>query len=80
MSTVFIHSGTGRGGDKMNLIDGLNIELERAKELLELYESIPAGVWGATIIRQTIDHAELSMQTGNTVEMVKAYQRLQNLE
>ena len=64
----------------MNLIDGLNTELKRAKELLESYESIPSGFWGETIIRQTIDHAELSMQTGNTVEMLKAYQRLQNLE
>lgn len=64
----------------MNLIDGLNIELKRAKELLELYESIPTGGFGAAMIKQTINHAELSMQTGNTVEMVKAYQRLQNLE
>ena len=64
----------------MNLIDGLNIELKRAKELLESYESIPTGFWGETIIRKIIDHAELSMQTGNTVEMLKAYQRLQNLE
>ena len=64
----------------MNLIDGLNIELKRAKELLESYKSIPTGFWGETIIRKTINHAELSMQTGNTVEMLKAYQRLQNLE
>lgn len=64
----------------MNLIDGLNIELKRAKELLELYESIPTGGFGAAMIKQTIDHAELSMQTGNTVEMMKAYQRLQKLE
>lgn len=64
----------------MNLIDGLNIELKRAKELLEVYKSIQTGGFGADMIRQTIDHAELSMQTGNTVEMMKAYQRLQNLE
>jgi hypothetical protein len=61
-------------------MDGLNTELKRAKELLESYESIPTGFWGETIIQKTIDHAELSMQTGNTVEMLKAYQRLQNLE
>lgn len=64
----------------MNLIDGLNTELKRAKELMEVYESIPTGGFGAAMIQQTIDHAELSMQTDNTVEMVKAYQRLQNLE
>ena len=64
----------------MNLIDGLNTELKRAKELLDAYRSIPTGGFGAAMIQQTIDHAESSMQTGNTVEMVKAYQRLQNLE
>lgn len=64
----------------MNLIDGLNSKLKRAKELLEVYESIPTGGFGAVMIKQTIELAELSIQTGNTVEMVKSYQRLQNLE
>ena len=64
----------------MNLIDGLNIELKRAKELLEVYESIPTGGFGAAMIKQTIEDTESCMQTGNTVEMMKAYQRLQNLE
>ena len=64
----------------MNLIDGLNKELERTRELLKCYESIHTGAFGAVVIRQTIKHAELSMQTGNTVEMVKAYKMLQKLE
>ena len=64
----------------MNIMDGLNIELKRAKELLEVYNSIPTGFFGSAIIQQTIEHAELSMQTGNTVEMMKAYKLLQNLE
>lgn len=64
----------------MNLKDGLNTELKRAKELLEVYGSIPTGGFGATMIRQTIKDAESSMQLGDTVGMVKAYQRLQNLE
>ncbi|MCJ7694311.1 MAG: hypothetical protein MUO40_02695 [Anaerolineaceae bacterium] len=64
----------------MDLIDGLNIELNRAKELLTLYESIPTGGFGAMIIKQTIEHAELSMQTSNAVEMVKAYAALEKVE
>jgi len=64
----------------MNLIDGLNIELKRAKELLEVYESIPTGGFGAIMIKQTIKDAESSMQLGDTVGMLAAYQRLQNLE
>ena len=64
----------------MNLIDGLNTELKRAKELLELYESIPTGGFGAAIIKQTIQDAECCIQLGDTVGMLDAYQRLQNLE
>ena len=64
----------------MNIIDGLNIELKRARELLEAYNSIPTGGFGVVSIQKIIDHAELSMQTGNTVEMVKAYTWLQKLE
>ena len=64
----------------MNLLDGLNYELTRARELLEVYERIPAGTFGATVIRQAIKHAESSMQDGDTVEMVRAYKALERLE
>lgn len=64
----------------MNLMDGLNIELKRATELLEVYESIPTGGFGAAMIKQTIKDAERSMQLGDTVGMLGAYQRLHNLE
>lgn len=64
----------------MNLVDGLNQELERARELLDVYEGIPSGGFGAMVIRETIEHAEKSMQLGDTVEMLKAYGSLQKLE
>lgn len=64
----------------MNLVDGLNEELERARELLEVYEGIPTGGFGAAVIRQAIKHAETSMQLGDTVEMLKAYGELKKLE
>jgi hypothetical protein len=64
----------------MNLIDELNEELERARELLKVYESIHTGAFGAVVIRQTIKHAERSMQLGDTVEMLKAYGELKKLE
>lgn len=62
------------------LFDGLNIELERARELLKIYESIPTGQYGATAVKQCIEHAELSIRTQNLPEMIKAYQELQKLE
>ena len=64
----------------MNLIEGLNQELVRAKELLTVYESIPTGGFGAMIIRKTIEDAESNMNCGNTVGMLRAYGKLERLE
>ena len=33
-----------KGGNLMNLIEGLQKELERNRELLQMYKEIPAGV------------------------------------
>lgn len=64
----------------MNLIDGLNSELTRARELLKLYEGIPTGAFGVALIKTVIEHAELSMRTDNLPEMMKAYDALRKLE
>ena len=64
----------------MNLIEGLNSELTRARELLKLYESIPTGGFGVTVIRPVIEHAELSMRIDNLPEMMKTYDALRKLE
>ena len=54
--------------------------MDRARELLEVYEGIPTGGFGAMMIRQAIEHAERNMQLGDTVEMLKAYGELKKLE
>jgi len=64
----------------MNLIDGLNQELKRAKELKKSYESIPTGGFGVAVIRGAIQYAEKSIQTEDIVEMLKAYNNLQKLK
>ena len=68
------------GKPLMNLIDGLNEQLTRARELLKLYEGIPTGGFGAMMIRQAIEHAESSMRDGDTVQMIFAYKALEKLE
>ena len=64
----------------MNLIEGLNSELTRARELLKLYEEIPTGGFGAMMIRQAIYDAEKSIAHGDTVGMLEAYKALEALE
>ena len=60
----------------MNLIEGLQKELERNKKLLKIYEEIPIGVFVATIIRKSIKKAERAMAVGDTVEMLKYFKNL----
>ena len=43
----------------MNLIEGLHEELTRNRELLKLYQEIPQGVFGATMIAHAISAGEL---------------------
>ena len=51
------------------LADGLLRELKRNRELLLMYESIPTGVFGATLLRQLIERTERAMTEGDIVQM-----------
>jgi len=64
----------------MNFVDGFKQELERARELLIVYQGIPTGQFGAIMIKEAIDKAEISMLTGDVVEMIHAYNALKALE
>lgn len=66
----------------MNLVDGINEELNRARELLRLYEDLPpqSGWFGAAIVKQAIQHAESSIESLDPVEMLNAYEELKRLE
>ena len=66
--------------DSENLMEGLEEELERAKKLLKMYNSIQTGRFGAIMIKRSIEHAESSIRSGDTVEMIKAYGMLKRLE
>jgi len=61
-----------------NIIDGIQEELRRNRELLELYKSIPTGVFGASIIQRRIDEGEASIASGDIVRMVRAYKELES--
>lgn len=64
----------------MNLVDGFEQELERARELLIVYQGIPTGMFGVIMIKKAIERAETSMLTGDAVEMLGAYKELKALE
>jgi len=64
----------------MNLIEGLQSEMNRCRELIKIYESIPSGLFGLTMIKQEIEHAEKAIAESDTVEMVKCYENLRKCE
>jgi hypothetical protein len=64
----------------MNLVDGFKQELERARELLIVYQGTPTGQFGAMMIKQAIERAETSILTGDVVEMIRSYNELKALE
>ena len=64
----------------MNLIEGLQEELERNKELLKLYEEIPQGKFGATMIKLSIKNAENAIANNDTLEMIRCHKDLQENE
>ena len=51
--------------------------MNRFRELLKEYEEIgPAGIFGATMIKQEIKKAEKSIAEGNTIGMMTSYEEL----
>ena len=61
----------------MNLIEGLQEEINRCRELLKEYESIGnVGIFGATMIKQEIKEAENMIAMGDTIGMMKYYEGL----
>ena len=65
----------------MNLIEGIQQELERAKKLLKCYEGLgPCGRFGFEIIKGTIERAEKSISESDTVQMAKSLGELRRLD
>jgi len=65
----------------VNLIEGIQQQCNRCRELIQQYESIgPAGVFGAAMIRGDIKDAEDAIASGDVVEMLRAYKILEGCE
>ncbi len=60
-----------------NLIEGLQREMKRNRELLEEYRKIPTGGFGAMVISTKIDAGEKAMAQWDTIAMITAYKELE---
>lgn len=63
----------------MNLVDGILQECTRCRELLTAYAEIgPAGRFGHAMIADAIRQGEAAIASGDAVECLAAYKRLQD--
>jgi hypothetical protein len=54
----------------MTIKEKIQKQIKRCEELLKMYEEIPTGFFGATMIRMAIKNAESCLMEGNYVESI----------
>lgn len=62
------------------MIEALQDEMNRARELLKMYEEIPQGQFGAVIIKQSILLTEKAIASGDVVKMIECLGLLKELQ
>jgi len=63
-----------------NLLEAIQSELVRAKEILKMYEEIPQGAFGAAMIREEIRAAEIALLNMDVVQMLICYKQLKEIQ
>lgn len=65
----------------MNLIEGIQKECERVREILPYYEEIgPSGIFGLAMLRAAIKEGEAAIASGDVVRMLAAFKSLEDCE
>lgn len=65
----------------MNLIEGIQTQCERVREILPYYEEIgPAGMFGVAMLKAAIKEGEAAIASGDVVRMLAAYKDLEGCE
>ena len=69
--------------EPQNLMDGLLREINRVREIIKEYEMPElkgAGIFAATMMKQSIAKAENSIRSNDVIEMLRAYSELKEYE
>ena len=65
----------------MNLIEGIQQQCNRVREILPHYEEIgPAGAFGLMMLKRDIAEGEAAIASGDVVRMMRAYEALKGCE
>lgn len=62
------------------LAEALPREQERVRELLPLYDAIPAGAFGAAMLRQALKRAEKAAASGDVIAMLQSLDELKGCQ
>jgi hypothetical protein len=61
----------------MNIIEGIQEQNNRVRELIKLYLSVPNGQFAAAMMKAAIQEGEAAIASGDVVRMVAAYKELE---
>jgi hypothetical protein len=61
----------------MNIIEGIQEQNNRARELIKLYMRVPNGQFAAAMMKATIQEGEEAIASGGAVRMIAAYKELE---
>jgi arginine repressor len=66
----------------VNLMEGLLTEIDRVKEMITEYKSLPknAGMLAATMMSLDIDKARSAIAGMDTIQMMASYKKLREYE
>lgn len=60
----------------MNIIEGLQSEMNRVRRIMKEYEGISAVAFALDMMKTSIKNAEKSIAIGDTIGMIRAYKDL----
>jgi argininosuccinate lyase len=66
----------------MNLIEGLHQEMDRVREIIKEYDSLPngSGAFASGMMKFSIKNAEEKIATGDTIGMMQAFKDLKEYQ
>lgn len=65
----------------MNLIEGIQLQCNRVRELLTHYEELgPVGVFGVFVLTNAIREGEAAIASGDVMRMLAAHKSLEGCE
>jgi len=66
--------------ETQNLMTGLLDEIIRVTEIKQIYLTIPAGTFAATLMELSIQKAKEAIKNDDTIAMIQAYEELKGYE